>query len=92
MTVIGACARIDSSDAVGIRERLATLGGVSTFDLDDPGRVGLLIESESLDAAHQTLCEEIKLVAGVMAVWPIYVDTEQDEPPDSTRGSPVDTR
>jgi nitrate reductase NapAB chaperone NapD len=79
MTVVGAFARIDGDDMEGVRHRLETLPGVSTFDLADPGKVGILIEAETVDQAHHCLTQDIRAVEGVLGAWPVYLHDEEEE-------------
>ncbi len=76
MIVVGAYARIDPQQPRATRQRLDALEGVETFDLDDLYRVGLLIEADSLDAAHLLIDQVIPAVEGVLGVWPIFVGDE----------------
>ena len=76
--VVGAYARIEIAGAAATVDRLGALPGVETFDLDDPGKVGLLIEAEDLDGAHEALTRRVRGARGVLGVWPIYVHDESD--------------
>ena len=87
MAVVGAYARIDVSDPQAVRTRLAALSGVTLFDLGDPGKVGVLIEADSIDDAHRTLCAEVEKVEGVWGVWPVYAHMEP-ESADADRSEP----
>ena len=78
MAIVGAYARIDLADPQAVRCRLAEVSGVTLFDLDEPGKVGLVLEADSLDDAHTTLRAGIEKVDGVLGVWPVYADTESD--------------
>ncbi|MCP4593750.1 MAG: chaperone NapD [bacterium] len=78
MAVVGAFARIDLADPQAVRDRLAEIAGITLFDLDDPGKVGLVIEADDLDRAHAKLCAEIERVSGVLGVWPVYAHDESD--------------
>ncbi len=78
MAVVGAFARVDPKDVPATRARLEELAGVSTFDLDEPPKVGVLIEADDIDAAHTILTKQVKGVEGVWGVWPIYVHAEPD--------------
>jgi nitrate reductase NapAB chaperone NapD len=82
MAVVGAFARIDLSDPQAVRDRLSDVRGVTLFDLDDSGKVGLVIEARDLDAAHATLRREIENTDGVLGAWPVYAHAEPD-PSDS---------
>jgi hypothetical protein len=74
MSIVGAFARIETTE---VRARLDALDGVDTFDLADPEKVGLLIEADGLDAAHELLTKRIVAVEGVLGVFPIYVNDEE---------------
>jgi len=76
MPTVGAFARIEIDEADAIRARLAALDGVTPFDLDETGKMGLLIEAPDLDAAHGKLTKDIRQTDGVLGVWPVYVDVE----------------
>lgn len=79
MAIVGAFARVET-DSMGVcREELDQLRGVSTFDLDDPDKVGILIEADSLNEAHCTITTTIRSTPGVMGVWPVYVNTEDEQ-------------
>lgn len=78
MVIVGAFARVETTDVEGTRRRLAALDGVSTFDLDRPEKVGVLIEADDLDDAHARLTTQVQRVEGVMGVWPVYVNNEDD--------------
>ena len=73
MIVLGAYARIDPAEPEATRRRLDALPGVETFGLDDPLRVGLIIEAATLDDAHAQIRQVIPAVEGVLGVWPIFV-------------------
>ena len=79
MAIVGAFARVDTEYTAVCREELDQLGGVSTFDLDDPDKVGILIEADTLDDAHATITKTIRTATGVMGVWPVYVNTEDEQ-------------
>ena len=78
---VGAFARIEVESAGEVRQRLQQLEGVEPFDLDDPGKVGLIIEAATLDDAHAKLTGEIKHTQGVLGVWPIYANFDGDDEP-----------
>lgn len=79
MAIVGAFARVDSDHTSACRDELDLLSGVSTFDLDDPDKVGILIEADSLNEAHGTITTTIRSTPGVMGVWPVYVNTEDEQ-------------
>lgn len=76
MPVVSAFVRIDAADEVAIRQRLSLLEGVTPFDMEEAGQLGVLIEAADLDAAHHILTDEVQQAAGVLAAWPVYVDIE----------------
>ena len=78
MPIVGAFARVDPGAADPTRRRLDELEGVTTFELDEPGKVGLLLETGDLEAAHVLVRSTIRAVPGVMGVWPVYVNTEDE--------------
>ena len=78
MPVVGAWARVDLSDPDATRRGLAELEGVETFDLGDPGKVGLIIDADALDAAHAVLTREVPAVEGVLCAWPVSVHLDED--------------
>jgi len=79
MAVIGAFVRIDVESAVAVRRKLSEMDGVSPFDLDEPDKIGLVIEAVDLDEAHAKLGGDIKGLEGVFGAWPVYVNFEPDE-------------
>ncbi len=79
MAVVGAYARIDLSEEALVPGRLEALEGVSTFKLDEPGKIGLLIEAESLDEARSRLEDEIEKLDGVLGVFPVYAHAEPEQ-------------
>lgn len=78
MAIVGAFAHIEPEANDTLESDLAALDGVSAFALDDPGKIGLLIEAESLDAAHRTVQRTIRNVEGVLGVFPVYANAETD--------------
>ncbi len=78
MAIVGAFAHIESEANDALERDLGALDGVSAFALDDPGKIGLLIEAESLKAAHHTVQRTIRNVDGVLGVFPVYANAETD--------------
>ncbi len=78
MVVIGAFARIELDEADSVHKRLDALRGVSTFDLGDRKKVGILVEAEDMDGAHRVLTRDLRAVEGVLGVWPVYVHDEAE--------------
>ncbi len=81
MTMVGAFARVEASHAEEIRATLDRLPGVETFDLGEPGKVGLILEAEGLDAVHRKLCGDVESVEGVLKAWPVSVHLDDEDSP-----------
>lgn len=88
IATVGAFARIDAAAAAAVRERLGRLDGVETFELDEPGKLGLIIEAPDLDEAHRRITREIQPAEGVLAVWPVFADFDEISP-DQEHGGPT---
>lgn len=84
--VIGAYVRLDASASEAVRERLRGLEGVTLFDLDEAGKVGVILEAEDMDRAHDRLVHRVARVPGVWGVWPI--SAAFDDPPPMAGFSP----
>lgn len=78
MAIVGAFARIESTNASSCQSALDELDGVSTFDIEDPDKLGVLVEAKSLNEAHDTITTTIRSTPGVLGVWPVYVNTEDE--------------
>jgi len=99
MATVGAYVRVDPEVTASIRLRIDAIDGVSTFDVededgagDDAGKVGVLIEADSLSDAHEMLTGRLKEVEGVLAVWPVYANFEDEQeefPIDPESGEPI---
>lgn len=85
--VLGAFARIDALRAEEVRAQLRRLEGVTTFDLDVPHKLGIVLEALDLDAAHRQLTTQVAHISGVHGVWPISV--ELTTPPPQLSDSPL---
>ena len=94
MPIIGAYARVELEAEIATRARLDEIEGVSTFDLEADGKVGLLIESSDLDAGHALITRILPQVPGVMGLWPVYVNNEDglEDSGSLTSGSGGDDR
>ncbi len=80
LVIVGVLARIDVSDAAGVRDRLNGMDGVETFDLPEPEKLGILIEAPGIDAAHQRLCRDVDPTEGVLGTWPVSLEFDQEQP------------
>ncbi|MBZ0172891.1 MAG: hypothetical protein K8E66_10955 [Phycisphaerales bacterium] len=78
MAIVGAFARVASERFDRAVSDLEAIEGVSTFALDDPDKVGLLVETPSMDDAHGILTTQIPAVIGVLGAWPVYANTEDE--------------
>ena len=76
VATVGAYARVDMSCIPQVRAKLATLEGITLFDLDDPAKVGLIIEAANLDMAHDMIQHQIRQAEGILGVWPVYANFE----------------
>jgi nitrate reductase NapAB chaperone NapD len=77
--IVGAWARVNPERAEEVRRSMESFSQVSAFDLDEPGKVGLLIEAGDLDQAHGLLTKKIRCLDGVWGVWPVYAHHEIDQ-------------
>lgn len=71
-TLVGILARVDRVSNPRLVQDLDGMDGVSTFEVGDPGKLGILLESGSTEDAHRILTERIGNWAGVLATWPVY--------------------
>ncbi len=78
MPVVGALARIDREYLSEVKSGLTAHHGVTTFDVGVPEKLGILIESESLDDARALLEKKLPLVDGILSVRPVYANFEDD--------------
>ena len=88
MAIVGAFARIDADHAEACRWSLDELPGVSTFDLPETGKLGVLVEADSLDNAHAIVTTTIRSTPGVLGVWPVYANTEDEHNSDEPTTPP----
>ncbi len=78
MAIVGAFARIESDLSSSCQSALEEITGVSIFDIEDPDKLGVLVEADSLNEAHSTITKTIRTTPGVLGVWPVYVNTEDE--------------
>jgi len=83
MTIVGILVRLEEEHRAEVAERLSAIEGVSTFEVEQPGSLGALLEAPDLDRAHAILREQIEPTEGVLAAWPVHSDFSDDEPPAS---------
>jgi len=85
--VLGAYARIDPGSATGLRDRLGDLAGMTVFDLDDPGKLGLVLEADNAEDAHQLLTQTVAHLPGVLGVWPVSLELDGAPPQQAPAGT-----
>ncbi len=78
MAIIGLIARVETSSRQQTVVSLNSIPGVSVFNVEGNDQVGMLIEAPNLDSAHDCLREQIEHVDGVMCVWPVYANIEDE--------------
>jgi hypothetical protein len=74
--VLGVLARVDRRTRDAVEQRLTGRPGVSVFAVDDPSRMGILIETESLPVAEETLRDWVMTTPGVLGAWPVFLHDE----------------
>lgn len=74
--VVGALARIDTDRKQETCALIEALDGFSAFEVEDPLKLGVLIEASSLDEAHERFVDQLTAVDGVMGAWPVSVDSD----------------
>lgn len=79
MTIIGAYARVCDDHLEAARRGLAAVVGVTVFDLERPGAIGLLVEAASVDLAHAVLTQDLPAVEGVLGILPVYVNDDAED-------------
>ncbi len=70
--LLGILARVDATRREEALEHLERIPGVTTFEVDDPAQLGLLLERATLHDAVETLEETIERQPGVLACWPVF--------------------
>ncbi|MBC8405917.1 MAG: hypothetical protein H8E15_11865 [Planctomycetes bacterium] len=71
-TLVGILARVDEEANPGLRTELDGMSGVSTFEVGEEGKLGILLRAESTDQAHHRLRHDIEGANGILAAWPVY--------------------
>jgi len=75
--VVGALARIDMDSKEEVRQRIESLPGFSAFEVEDPLKMGILIEAKSVDEAHSLFSTQLTKVEGVLGAWPVSVEWDE---------------
>jgi len=85
MTAIGVFVRAEPGQLEEVRERLASIEGVETLELEEPGALGLVLKADDLRAAHELLANRVETTPGVLCAWPVHTEVEgsrvADDPP-----------
>ena len=78
MTIIGALVRVEKEQHDAAWQSLERLPGVTPFALDDATRLGLVIESPTLDDAYRLLNHDVQRAPGVLSAYPAYAHFENE--------------
>lgn len=89
VTIIGALAIVEVALAEAVQDRLRALAGVTPFPVDDPTKLGLLIETAALDDGYHLLRHDIETIEGVLAVWPVYAHFGTGDTSEKPDQSPI---
>ena len=76
MVLLGILARVDCEARDQVEDELTRMGGVETFGVEDPLRMGILVTADDLDSAHAILTRRIDYLEGVLGTWPVYASYE----------------
>jgi len=90
MAVLGVLVRIERSDRESIVSRLGDVDGANLVSLEEDGRVGLLIEADTMDEARRILASNVDAADGVLATWPVFAHYE-DEMNERAHETPSDS-
>lgn len=77
MPVAGAFARV-LGDGESARSAMGAVVGVSTFAVNEPGVVGIVVESDSLDDIQRLIERVLPKLPGVIGVCPVYMGFEDE--------------
>ncbi|HIC89131.1 MAG TPA: hypothetical protein EYP04_06985 [Anaerolineae bacterium] len=77
MVIVGALVRVQSEHSQSLMAELASREGMDVMAFEDPTKIGLVIEAETLDHAHQLLNEVVRRLEGVWTVYPVYANFEE---------------
>ena len=90
MALLGVLARVESVERGTVEERLSQYDGVSTFSVDEPGRIGILIERDTIDEAQRALTQDVAQAPGVLGTWPVFSHFESEIPTSAHRAEADD--
>ena len=77
-TTVGVLARIEMDRRDEISKQLSDIKRVETFDAGSREQIGVLVEADSVDEAHQTITQKIAKTDGVLCAWPVYVNFDDE--------------
>ena len=75
--VVGALARIETDSRQEVYQRIEALAGFTAFEVEDPLKLGILIEARSVDEAHSLFSTQLTKVEGILGAWPVSVDWDE---------------
>ena len=79
IAVLGVLLRVEQSLREQVSEQLASLPGVEFFPVDDPLRMGVVIEAATTTEAEFIYHEQVQAVEGVLGAWPVFAHAESEE-------------
>ena len=85
-TTVGVLARIEMDRRDEICKQLSDIKRVETFDAGSREQIGVLVEADSVDEAHQTITQKIAKTDGVLCAWPVYVNFDDEDDSDDDEG------
>lgn len=78
MAVLGVLARVEVEHRDRVFGALERLDGVTPFWIGEPGRIGIVVEADTLQAAHTRLLDQLQSTPGVLGTWPVFVHAEDE--------------
>jgi len=86
MATLGILARVNVPDREAVLGAIDRLDGVSSFSVEEEERVGILIEATTTERAHAVLTEQVDLLPGILATWPVFSHFDSEEAASSESG------
>jgi nitrate reductase NapAB chaperone NapD len=90
MVTVGVLVRANLDSVAEVEARLAAIEGVTTLKLEEPGTIGLVIQGQSINDAHDKLCDQVQRVEGVLTAWPVHMQLEPDSTSPATASPSLD--
>ncbi len=78
MPIVGVLLHIETSQAETVRKTLEAMAQVEPFALDAPGRLGALVETDTVEEAYRLIHYTLHSVPGVLSARPIYAHVGDD--------------